>query len=498
MTSQSKNVRLVTEARMEAQLADPVFREAIKGDPGDPGPQGERGIQGLPGLDAVPQAEGMAAHIEAEGPVRTALNAATAQVVAPVVDALAAQRVPTRVKIPAEVGLVTPISIARTRDGFLTDVDPESHHITPTGPTYYVDPVNGSNANDGLTRATALADPYYANATNGSNAGEIVIIADGIWPRTQSITGIRSKHITYRTDPGVRAVFVVGDRLTWTAQGSHFTASVASCNGVLDARHLDAYGDPRELTKVGTAAEVDATPGTYIFTSGILHVRLHDSGTPNQHVYASRPVNSLAYGTAVAGAGDGGSTYIEGIEWWGGSTANLTAPGAGWRFLARDCAWNFAGTGNGLSVTGMALSILHSCEASNNNLDGFNYHATGTLTGEVIEVNCIGRNNGRVGGSNNGSSAHENYRIVRVGGDYIDNQGANVADVNNTRSFNAGCTAGGSTDYRQDFYVNGTSRMWVHSCIATSERALTAVDSAIIQTRDTLTAGTVTGNVTGY
>lgn len=408
--------------------------------------------------------------------------------------ALVAQTVPKVAQVPTGLGEVPiPLHIIRTRSGFITNVDPLSRHSPASGPTYFVDPINGSNSNDGLTEGTAFQTPAHATTRGGGHWAELVFVESGTFDRTAGLFGI-GKGCTVRTLPGVKVKIICGDKVTWTANGAAWSASIATCNGVIDDGYFDALGDPTPLLAVDSVAEVQATPGTYYFDSGTVTARLSDDRTPDLDVYVGRVISSVGWHASVAG--DDGSAYLEGVEWWGGTTANFTPPGNGWRLYAKNCGFNAAGSTNGISIWGLAETILVGCHANHNKLDGFNYTDNNGRTGFFLEVNCSGRNNGISGGSNNGSTSHGNYRGIRVGCDYYDNQGANVADVGNAKSYNVGVVAGGSTDYKQDFYTD--SEMWVDGCLSSSETGLFAAGGGVIHERETAVSGDIVGTVSTY
>lgn len=411
--------------------------------------------------------------------------------------AYAAQAVEAPIDVPAGVGLTIPLAVLRTPDGYQTNVNPAALHTRRAGPTYYVDPVSGSNTNDGLTPATAFKTPFYASQRNGNDWAEIVITRSATFDRAEGVFLMQAGG-TVRAAEGEEVNIICGDRLTtWAANGTAYGASIATCNGVIDAGYLDAYGDPTPLRSVSTVAEVQATPGTYHYAGGTVTVRLHDSRVPDSNVHVGRTVAGT--GWHANATGDNVTVYLEGIHWWGGTTtANFTAKGNGWKVLAKDCGFHAAGSGNGITPWGCETVIFQGCSANHNYLDGFNYTDNAGRTGQFVEIDCRARNNGRTGGSNNGSTSHDNYRGARVGGVYIRNEGANVADVGNTRTANIGCQAAGSTSYRQDFYTNQTAKMWVDGCVGASRDALTALDSATLYRRDTVAAGAVVGNVITY
>lgn len=401
------------------------------------------------------------------------------------------------VDVPAAVGFTLPIIIVRNVDGSLyADTNPRVLHTQATsGATYYVDGTNGSNSNNGLTPATAFASPQYAALKNSSDATTI-IIKGGLYTRSDVPSVIYSKNMTIMAAPGERVVFAICDVLTsWTnTTGTVWKKAITSANGVLDNSAPDADGNPVELKLVTSTALVASTPGSWFLTAGEIHVNLPDGRTPDSNVLVSRPVPSNDYGPGVTG--NDVSTYFEGIEWWGGTTGNFNALGTNWQLYAKRCKWMYAGLSNGLTVRGFDVVALVDCEASHNYLDGFNYHENSAHNcGQVIEVNCSSVGNGKNPGSNNGSTSHEAYKVVRVGGSHVGNKGANVADVNSAASFNVGVRASDSTGYEQDFYG---SELWLDTCDSRSPNSFVTDGVGTIHTRNCTSVGTPSGTVTPY
>lgn len=452
--------------------------------------RGPQGVQGNPGLEDVPTDPGIAALIATAGTSETQTAGDARWVQNGMLGALLNQRVPRVVDVPADMGMSMAIAIVRDENGeYSTNLDPAELHTPATGPTFYVDPVNGSNANTGLSWAQAFATAAYASQKNSREWGRIVL-KGGIYDRTsalQSLAGPGSKAIV--AAPGERVIFVTGDRITpWTSEGSGvYSGAIATCNGVLDAAFRDGHDVARPLRLAADETELAATPGTYTFASGTVKVHLLDGRAPDDDVFVSRPASTL-----VGPLEEGKSVYLEGVEWWGGTTANLTASGDNTALYGKRCGFHLSQSTNGLSVLGVSRVVLQDCGAHSNWLDGFNYHEQSGRTGEVVEVNCTADNNGMTSGSQNGSTAHESYRIVRAGGVYSSNLGANIADVNAAKSFNVGVTAANSRrETIPTDFLGGD--MWLDQCTAGSAIAAEVQAGGTVRVRDLLRSGTVAG-----
>lgn len=288
----------------------------------------------------------------------------------------------------------------------------------------------------------------------------------------------------------------------WTVEGAApvYKVSLSSTGVVFDlTAPVTAGGLPVPLQPVATLAEVASTPHSTYYDAGTVYVHLHDDRAPDTDVLVSRST----YHTTSISVAEPHRLLIEGCEFWGGVTAQLRGMTAGATLLARDTAWRFA-RDNGLSVQGFARTVLVDCEATHNGVDGFNYHDYNGLTGEVLEVNCIGRLNGQTAGgsSQNGSTAHDNYRIVRVGGRYEFNPGPNVADVNHVTSANFGVYAGDALGYDgvDDYDYTApelTGSLVLVDCTSASSLALRAPGKTV-HVAGFRRTGTVTGTLAPY
>ena len=142
----------------------------------------------------------------------------------------------------------------------------------------------------------------------------------------------------------------------------------------------------------------------------------------------------------------------------------------------KNCKFNNSIQNNGLEVTTNGLYILENCESSGNIKDGFNYHGAldSTQNTLVIEINCKGFNNGsNTEGTNNGSTAHESVNIIRVNGEYYNNQNRNIHDVGDSRSWNLGVYAhdnqAADGNFTIDIDSTNTSIMWLDTCKASGD-----------------------------
>lgn len=350
----------------------------------------------------------------------------------------------------------------------------------PTGVTYYVDPSNVTgNANDnnsGLTPDEPLERPNQAIIK--SNVDVIEVMSDA--PRNR-IFGSQTltRDLTIKAYNG-RDIVIGADEtgVSWTkteGQTNVYQTSVGTVYDVVDRSVLDGEGDWTKFVNVESTTKVNSTPASWYQTEGTLYIHTPDSRPADGDVKVLLNVALIDFTYD-----DDATLFLEGIKFYGGRTVQVKSSTDQVKFYAKDCEFNFGNfqQGNGLAIQGQVQPVSQNCISAKNYNDGFNY---GWLSGsgipEAVEIECIGRNNGDNGESENGSTMHNGGKIIRVNCAHYRNKGPNINDVHPfTRSWNMGCIAFESTAETSvqsvDFRVNqqGTSSdeplMWLDYCNA--------------------------------
>ena len=126
-----------------------------------------------------------------------------------------------------------------------------------------------------------------------------------------------------------------------------------------------------------------------------------------------------------------------------------------------DCRFEDSGE-DAISFRGSGQAFLKNCVATNATNDGFDYRTTVN----AIEIDCRGIDNGTEE-ADNGSTAHDSSRVVRVNGVYTGNY-RNIHDVQASKSLNFGCTVNtsvGADNENDSFNVGaGFSTISSESC----------------------------------
>lgn len=397
-----------------------------------------------------------------------------------------------------------PITVYRNAKGKIeTDFNVTTFKYNgAAGKIYYVDYNNGNDTNNGLTSGTALKK--LRTALNKADV-DIVMIAGGVYPRSFGTFGDITKSVSIISYNG-EAVISMHEDLAWSlsaGQQKTYQANRANVVSVYDSRYKDGKGDYLKFTQKASTAEVEANPGSFYFDSvaNIVYVQMSDSRVPDTDIRAY-----LLFNNKVTGAT---TCYLEGISFesggsplWPSTVDGVALPSV----YAKNCKFKYGLESNGIRAEG-ATVYLQNCEAARNLDDGFNYHIKSAVNCKVIEVNCVGRDNGLSADTDNGSTMHDGGKIIRVNGVYYGNVGPNVADVNdNTESWNLGCfgfnskavAANQNTDFTQD----SASKVWLDTCASFSSSLSLQNRSATSQTyvKGNRFEGTesVTGTKTAY
>lgn len=343
------------------------------------------------------------------------------------------------------------------------------------GTTYYISPT-GSDANDGLTEGTArkiFASVPFVN-------GDTVILLDGIYPRTSwtNDTQIEKSVNIIAKNPG-KVIVKNGNDHTYALYSTYTKTYFTARSNVAKAVQIIG-NETTELVKVLDIASVEATEGTWYNDGTNTYVHMfYDAVPTNANLALTLLTNKALIHTLCTTSNV--SMYVEGIKFIGGNPATvLFSASATYRapkFYANKCqflhAYDAAQARDAVSILG-ATAYFVECEASFSNKDGFNYHQFDGTIAYGLEIDCIAKANGygNTGGAyNNGSTAHDGSKVIRIGGTYFSNYGANVADVHvNTKSLNIECnafnsTAGTGDGSDADFAAQQTgTTMWLLSC----------------------------------
>lgn len=345
--------------------------------------------------------------------------------------------------------------------------------------TIYVD-CNNSQTGDGTE-----SNPYQslASAVTNASANDTLIVKKGIYYRQQLPNTVATqdwKSLNIICEPNT--LFTTGQSLTWTTNATYtnvYQATRTNVQDCIDLRNNDR-GLLTHLEKVSSIQACSEKIGSWYTDNSIVYVNL---GVPvnDSNILCNLKLGYKAFYLDADYFQRNLHMYFENATFIGGYDGILKTSGSDTytcEFIGNKCKFLFMPRVNldGVSFTG-TKSILIDCEASYNAKDGFNYHANENTKSYGIEINCIAQANGLVDRiedhSYNGSTAHEGCQVIRIGGNYFDNNGGNVTDIDSdTITLNFNCNAfdsqaGTEDEFCTDFCCKyGTAKMYLYNCFS--------------------------------
>lgn len=304
-----------------------------------------------------------------------------------------------------------------------------------TGVTYYVS-YNGSDNNDGLTKETPFNN--LSTAISKNDIGTLMIEGGNYYRSNAGILfGNMNKDINIIGYNGKPKIFGA-DYLKFTDLSGYTNVKQAkrsAVSRVIDNSVIDEYGDYYELQKVDSIEEVENTKYSWY------------SDASNVYINGDSETTVCLINIDMVNIKGDYNIYLENIELIGGRRTLRLDSSTG-TLVLNNCklSYSIQSNGNGIEMVGGRYAISKNTEISKQMMDGFNYHK-GT-NGELpyfIEIDCVGRDNGIMKGkggsrSDNGSTAHDGIKGIRINGLYARNDGGNIADVNTgTETLNLGC-----------------------------------------------------------
>lgn len=339
---------------------------------------------------------------------------------------------------------------------------------------YYISINRGSDSNGDGT----YAKPFRTlSKLNGKTDCNICYMEEGVYSRNEInnlyenfdfliLKAMDNHKVTViNGDPSTRYSFLNEDGILSTDR--------TLITRVVDINKYNEDGFIFEFTKVNTKEELKNHTHSWCYhTDGKLCI-YNNGAEVNENIYLEM---QTTFGSSK------GTLYIEGIDFVLGG--GVLVQNENTLLIMKNCSISQTlGTSNGLNITGSnCISINSVCK--NCARDGFNYHAKSGKSGFAIEINCKSYNNGLADSNdnNNGSTAHEDYKIIRINGIYFNNKGINLADVNNSKSYNFGCVMFDAKGQGIDFYSDKSCLL--NGCVLSSKKPISKPQGVIVDLVD--------------
>ena len=356
----------------------------------------------------------------------------------------------------------------------------ESKFIQSGGATYYVDP---TTTDDTSHQTGSIDHPYkflsWVFKNNTVDDGDTIILKPAIYWRNNCNINYQVSGSTQRINKSINLIAEDGvyltyaDELSWAVDSTYTNIYVAprtNVANVIDIRQKD-NNIYNYLTKVSSASECADTPFSWFNDSTNVYVNLDGDEVSNDTVVCNLQVSPNAI--LIEDSTSPVTVYLKNLICLGGSRGIVNIEGTQstghLKVVACDCKFYYSGgtSYNAIEIKG-ADTIFKNCEACFGMRDGFNYHANSSILCNSIELDCLGAYNGHdTNYNNNGSTTHDGNKILRIKGVYFNNQGPNVADVDdNTLSVNLDCVAFDSvavSTQKNDFMTTGSATMYIYN-----------------------------------
>lgn len=364
------------------------------------------------------------------------------------------------------LGTYKPVKIFSDGHFWKTDYNKEVFKNTSdNAKTYYVSP-DGKWNNAGTRQS-----PYSLyQAVKKAVDGDTIIMLDGEYRIDNhesfgEMTALsKSVNIIGEGNPK----WIVGTRKTFTfdSESGLYKLTTTNAQKVLDDNGI-LYETVSSLSACQSTQNTTYSDGTNIYAN--------IDGEMLQNVI----VLVYAPGFDIMPTNKNVKVYIENVLFYGGmwnirtgSTADCSC-----EIICESCefAYQVDNARSGVMVRS-SKAIFVNCDAHDAMQDGFQYTKMSDGNGSCgfVEINCNGYSNGHIETNDtcNGSTSHSGICGIRINGNYYDNHGGNVADVQtDTQSINCGCTALNScasdNSYKQGFGLQQAgATMWLYDCIA--------------------------------
>lgn len=364
------------------------------------------------------------------------------------------------------LGWVSPVKILNDTN---TDFN-KNDWIVSSELNVYVS-VNGNSDNDGLSPENpkgiigdgldVIANSGVSNATLYVESGRYYRLKNGKGKSPDANINIICNdglaEITTQFEP---------ENLNWDTIGlsnNTYHVNRSAVSWIYDYSIKNSDNIEQKLELVNSIQECENMVGSFFISLSDIYVHLSDNRAPDNNTILMGDLANLKMQSNSI-------WYLENIIIEGGKTSDNAAFPAietyniNSRLVCVNCKTK-NNIGNGWRIRGLPLTIFKNCGAYQNSLDGFNYHEINGIEPHALEIDCVGIYNG-LDTNDNGSSVHDNGRIIRIGGVYHHNKGPQIIEVQTARSFNISCAANDSKSTSQNltntgFYAANNALMYI-------------------------------------
>jgi hypothetical protein len=297
----------------------------------------------------------------------------------------------------------------------------------------------------------------------------------------------------------------IPDRVWTLSSGSTWYCDVAGFgyaeygSTVWDGKSPNQWGDYIGLAKVADLATCNSTAGSYFVDTALFRVYVHtlDGRQPDANIHVFQAWNAPGQFSSHGSLVQNLECYFEGFAFLGGQASfNLQQQNAGVHTTAqfKNCQFKYASGSGVFYVLGAINVALEDCIGSSGYSDIFTYQSYGAnAPPTALEVNVEARMSGvpMAGTANQGSTMHNGGTIVRLNGNYHNNENDQIADVAvGTNCWLIGCSAknGRKATYSGYHFGNVPTEQttaWLEGCdSAGNTYGITSYDGSVVHIKD--------------
>ena len=316
-----------------------------------------------------------------------------------------------------------------------------------TSHTYYISKT-GSNDNDGTSWANAWANMF--KLINTVDDYSTVYIKEGIYYRGEIPM---SSNFEYYKNLNIigdgQVIMAYADELTYTQNSTYSNVYQVEKTNISEV--IDISGRKNNLfpalLKVNSLVECADNVNTYYYDGTILYI--NNGGVVNNDNILVTLLGTKSIIKIRPNSENNNTIYLENIVAIGSDEPTVyTLQNGTYNSKANlhtyNCQFYYGGRGTACLRSAGCNTIYMNTKVAYSHTDGISYIISNNIPCYSLEVNCESSNNGLgyTENSCNGSTAHSGSQIVRINGNYFNNQGANVGDIHdNTISLNFNCNA---------------------------------------------------------
>ena len=378
-------------------------------------------------------------------------------------------------------------------------------HLTEGGSgvtTYYVDVATGNDSNPGTSAQPWKTLNRAAIVDRATAPAMLVKVKGGLYGLQNGLQNAQIKCANICFVPWDAQPIIVSNECTissWTLDSDNTYYASLVGQGLAenratawDGKTPDAFGDYAPLIPAASLAACKASAGTAYTDTAAKRIYVHcaDNRAPDADIHVFDAWGVPGGYSDLAASPSAATFYMEGFTFLGGAQNFLlmnTQETNKFTAKFKDCTFKYSASERAIHTYGYIEVAYVDCLVTCGHFDGFSYFAyqPAWTAPAALEIRCEARMNGCIYHSSNinqGSTAHNSSKVVRLNGYYHHNQNDQVADVDGSKAWILGCRGenglmSGYAAFRAGGTPTDTTKMWLDGCSSTGNTYGTVVNT---------------------